>query len=90
MASFSYRKIVSQIIAPLDSKSVEHIQCIFGWISFAKRPLRVCELLSAVSYSYGDPDIVLPAPGYILDVCGSLVEEHGDGTLSFIHVSVKE
>lgn len=85
-----YRKIVSQIVAPLDSDSVDHIKCIFGWIAFAKRPLRVSELLSAVAFSDGDPDIDLPAPSYILDICGSLIEERSDGTISFIHVSVKE
>jgi hypothetical protein len=90
LAGTSYRKIVSQIVAPLDLNSVDHIRCIFGWISFAKRPLRISELLSAVAFSDGDPDIDLPAPNYILDICGSLIEERSDGTISFIHVSVKE
>lgn len=81
---------MSQIVAPLDLNSVDHIKCIFGWISFSRRALRTAELLSAVAFSDGDPDISLPAPNYILDICGSLVEQRSDGTVSFIHVSVKE
>lgn len=48
------------------------------------------EVLSAMAFSLGDTAIELPAPQYILDVCGSLVEERSDRTLAFIHASVKE
>lgn len=86
----SYRKALAQILAPLDIKSVEHVKCILGWLSFTKRPLKKHELLSAVSFSSGNPDVERPAPEYILSVCGSLLEERNDATITFIHVSVQE
>lgn len=74
----------------MDSNSVHHIKCVLGWLAFSRRPLKKHELLSAVSFSSGNPEIDRPAPEYILRVCGSLVEERSDATFSFIHVSVKE
>ncbi|KAK3293870.1 uncharacterized protein B0H64DRAFT_398860 [Chaetomium fimeti] len=85
-----YRRILTQILAPLDHRSVERIKCIFGWVAFSKRPLKKLEFLSAVSFSPGDPSITHLAPQYILDICEPLVEERRDGTLAFIHVSVKD
>ncbi|KAK2611705.1 hypothetical protein N8I77_005030 [Diaporthe amygdali] len=89
LSSF-YFKLLSQILIPLDQNSKSYISCIFGWVAFARRPLRRSELLSAVGFSSGDPNIELPAPQYILDVCRSLIEERSDTTLAFIHVSVKD
>ncbi|KAJ0120655.1 NACHT domain-containing protein [Diaporthe amygdali] len=89
LSSF-YFKLLSQILAPLDQNSKSHIRCIFGWVAFARRPLRRSELLSAVGFSSGNPETELPAPQYILDVCRSLIEERSDTTLIFIHVSVKD
>jgi hypothetical protein len=66
------------------------MKCILGWIAFAKRPLRKLEFLSAISFSSGNPEVVHLVPRYILDICGPLIEERRDATLTFIHVSVKE
>ncbi|KAI9768489.1 MAG: hypothetical protein M1840_004899 [Geoglossum simile] len=85
-----YHKILTQILARLDSRSVDRIKMIFSWIAFARRPLKRFELLSAISFSLGDPSVERPAPPYILDICSPLVGERGDTTLVFIHVSVKE
>ena len=86
----SYLKILTQILARLDSRSEERIKTILSWIAFARRPLKKFELLSAVSFSMGDPNVERPAPQYILDICSPLVGERQDTTLVFIHVSVKE
>ncbi|KAH9885562.1 hypothetical protein F4778DRAFT_774332 [Xylariomycetidae sp. FL2044] len=85
-----YHKILSQILARLDERSVDRIRCVFGWIAYAKRPLKRLELLSAVSFSTGDPHINHIAPQYILDICGSLIDQRGNTTVNFIHVSVKD
>ncbi|OTA94840.1 hypothetical protein M434DRAFT_394351 [Hypoxylon sp. CO27-5] len=85
-----YGKILTQILVRLDPQSVTRVKSIFCWIAFAKRPLKKIEFLSAISFSAGEPDIAHLAPTYILDICGSLVEERRDNTLAFIHVSVKE
>lgn len=86
----SYHKILTQILVQLDSRSVDRIRCILGWVAFAKRPLHKLEFLSAITFSSGDPDVDRLAPQYIVDICGTLVEERMDSTLAFIHISVKE
>lgn len=86
----SYQKILTQILFPLDSRSVDRIRCVLGWVAFAERPLRKFELLSAITFSSGNPEIGRLPPQYILDICGTLVEERQDSTLAFIHISVKE
>ncbi|RGP69068.1 nacht domain-containing [Fusarium longipes] len=85
-----YQRILSQILSRLDPRSVDRIRCVLGWIAFAKRPLKKTELLSAVTFSSGDIQVSRLAPQYILDICGTLVEENRDTTLTFIHSSVKE
>ncbi|KAI1388865.1 uncharacterized protein F4822DRAFT_429482 [Hypoxylon trugodes] len=85
-----YRKILTQVLVQLDQRSVERIRCIFGWIGFTRRPLKKMELLSALTFSRGDPNVTNLVPKYVLDICGTLVEERPDTTLAFIHISVKE
>jgi len=85
-----YQKILTQMIQGLDSRSVDRVKTILSWVSFAKRPLKKLELLSAVSFGQGNPNIDRLVPPYILDICGPLMEERRDATLAFIHVSVKE
>ncbi|KAI0883700.1 uncharacterized protein GGS22DRAFT_194950 [Annulohypoxylon maeteangense] len=85
-----YRKILTQILVRLDTQSADRVKSIFSWIAFARRPLKRMEFLSALSFSAGDPDIAHLAPTYILNICGTLIEERRDNTLAFIHVSVKE
>ncbi|KAM0420431.1 hypothetical protein ACHAPT_011852 [Fusarium lateritium] len=85
-----YHKTLAQIVVRLDSRSVDRIRCILGWVAFAKRPLQKLEFLSAITFSPGDPGVDRLAPQYILDICGTLIEERRDSTLAFIHISVKE
>jgi hypothetical protein len=87
---YSYRRIWTQIFNNQDARSVCRIKSILGWIAFAKRPLKKLELLSALSFSVGNPSITRLVPQYILDICSPLVEERRDSTMFFIHVSVKE
>ncbi|KAJ4322698.1 hypothetical protein N0V84_004723 [Fusarium piperis] len=85
-----YHKILTQILIQLDPRSVDRIICILAWVAFAKRPLQKLEFLSAITFSLGDPGVDRLAPQYILDICGTLVEERVDSTLAFIHISVRE
>ena len=62
---------------------------MFGWIAFAKRPLKNVELASALTFGLGNPESSL-VPIHALDSCGALVEETPDSTFTFIHISVKE
>ncbi|KAI8947470.1 hypothetical protein F4801DRAFT_582374 [Xylaria longipes] len=85
-----YRQIFSQILAHLNPQSVNHIKTMFGWIAFARRPLKKVEFLSAMTFSDGDYSVTTVAPEFILGACNTLVEERSDTTLSFIHNSVQE
>ncbi|KAM0267836.1 hypothetical protein ACHAPA_005433 [Fusarium lateritium] len=85
-----YQRILTQILIQLDARSVDRIKCVFGWIAFAKRPLRKLELLSAITFSAGDPSVSRLAPQFLLEICGTLIEERHDATFAFIHNSVKE
>ncbi|KIL88700.1 hypothetical protein FAVG1_07948 [Fusarium avenaceum] len=85
-----YQRILTQILIQLDKRSVDRIECVFGWIAFAKRPLRKFELLSAIAFSAGDTTVSRLAPQFLLEICGTLIEERKDATFAFIHNSVKE
>lgn len=86
----SYEKLLSPILSGLDTRSAHRLRAIFGWIAFAKRPLRKAELQSALIFQ---PEEVIgdrPVPAQILERCKPLIEERRDSTLAFIHISVKE
>ncbi|KAI0470247.1 hypothetical protein F4859DRAFT_486121 [Xylaria cf. heliscus] len=85
-----YSQILSQILAHLNPQSVKHVETMFRWVAFARRPLTRVEFLSAMAFSEGDFTITNSAPRFILEACNPLVEERSDGTLSFIHTSVQE
>lgn len=86
----SYERILVNIIASFDSRSIGRLARILGWISFAKRPLSQAELRSAITFSGGDPNIEEAVPLYIFDICAPLIDQRRDSTPSFIHVSVRE
>ncbi|KAI0163700.1 hypothetical protein BJ166DRAFT_526974 [Pestalotiopsis sp. NC0098] len=85
-----YREILARIIAPLDVESVERVRSLFGWLAFAKRPLKRLELLSAITFGCSDHLVSHLVPEFILVVCGALVDERPDATLAFIHSTVNE
>ncbi|KAI1173581.1 hypothetical protein F4777DRAFT_557344 [Nemania sp. FL0916] len=85
-----YRRLLTQMIAKFDDRSVDRLRIIFGWIAFGKRPLRRAEFRSALSYCAGNTSTRDLAPSYLFDMCAPLVEEHADSSLRFIHVSVRE
>ncbi|KAI3324875.1 NACHT domain protein [Xylariaceae sp. AK1471] len=85
-----YERVLVQMIAKFDGRSVDRLRTIFGWITFAQRPLRRAEFRSALSYSTGNSLIQNLAPSHLFDMCAPLVEEHRDSSLCFIHASVKD
>lgn len=52
-----YQTIMAQMIKGLDARSVNRVKMILGWVSFAKRPLKKLELLSAVTFGQGNPEV---------------------------------
>ncbi|KAI0182868.1 hypothetical protein EV127DRAFT_457871 [Xylaria flabelliformis] len=86
---FSYRQLLSQILAHLNTQSVEHVKTMFRWIAFARRPLTRVEFLSAMAFSDGNYAITKSAPKFILEASSSLsiteeqaVEEQGIATVA--------
>ncbi|KAJ2988131.1 hypothetical protein NUW58_g4137 [Xylaria curta] len=63
-----YEKILTQVLIQLDSRSVERLKSIFGWIAFSKRPLKRMEFLSALTFASGDSTNKKLTPSYVLDV----------------------
>ncbi|EQB57126.1 hypothetical protein CGLO_02763 [Colletotrichum gloeosporioides Cg-14] len=84
-----YEKLLAQMLGKLDDRSINHVRCVLGWVAFQKRPLKRLEFLSAVSFSQGNPEIKNLAPGYIFDICGPLIDQRPDTTITFVHSSVK-
>ncbi|KAM7211075.1 hypothetical protein V8F06_013542 [Rhypophila decipiens] len=87
-----YGRILTQLLANFDNRSVTRLQSILGWIAFAKRPLRRAELRFALAFTCEESEVHVQglAPNYIFDFCAPLVEEHPDSTFAFVHISVKE
>ncbi|KAM7204012.1 putative NACHT domain containing protein [Rhypophila sp. PSN 637] len=87
-----YGRILTQLLANFDNRSVTRLQSILGWIAFAKRPLRRAELRSALAFACDKSEVHVQglAPNYIFDLCTPLIEERPDSTFAFVHMSVKE
>ncbi|KAH8688529.1 hypothetical protein BGZ61DRAFT_494602 [Ilyonectria robusta] len=81
-----YQKILTQIPVPLDSRSVDRIRCVLGWVAFAERPLQKFELLSAITFSSGNPEIGRLTPQYILDI---LLHDHGVAAITCLLSGLK-
>ncbi|PTB69764.1 hypothetical protein BBK36DRAFT_1188402 [Trichoderma citrinoviride] len=62
-----YGRILSQIMTNFDERSEQRISSVLSWISFAKRPLRCPELLSALAFDAGHEQVNELVPAYILD-----------------------
>lgn len=81
---------MTQILTQLDQRSISWIRSLWGWIACVKRPLAKHELLSALSFQCEAPYFDGLAPGYILQICSSLIEQRSNNTFCFIHVSLQE
>ncbi|KAI0421831.1 hypothetical protein F5X98DRAFT_389104 [Xylaria grammica] len=71
-----YERVLTQMIAKFDARSVDRLRTIFGWIAFGQRPLRRAEFRSALSYCAGITPVQTLAPSHLFDMCAPLVEEH--------------
>ncbi|KAK4207796.1 hypothetical protein QBC37DRAFT_326752 [Rhypophila decipiens] len=87
-----YGRILTQLLANFDNRSVTRLQSILRWIAFAKRSLRRAELRSALAFACEESEVHVQglAPNYIFDLCAPLIEERPDSTFAFVHISVKE
>ncbi|KAK4075423.1 transcriptional regulator family: Fungal Specific TF [Trichoderma aggressivum f. europaeum] len=85
-----YGRMLSQIMANFDERSAQRISAVLSWIAFAKRPLRLAELLSALAFDTNQEQVDELVPAYILDRCEPLIQKQADSSYSFVHVSVRD
>ncbi|TRX91448.1 hypothetical protein FHL15_007672 [Xylaria flabelliformis] len=85
-----YERVLTQTITRFDTRSIDRLRTIFGWIAFGRRPLRRAEFRSALSYCAGVTSVEELPPSHLFDMCSPLVEERPDSGFWFIHVSVRE
>ncbi|KAK4076202.1 transcriptional regulator family: Fungal Specific TF [Trichoderma harzianum] len=85
-----YGRMLSQIMANFDERSAQRISAVLSWIAFAKRPLRLAELLSALTFDTKQEQVDELVPAYILDRCEPLIQKQADSSYSFVHVSVRD
>ncbi|EHK45148.1 hypothetical protein TRIATDRAFT_198926 [Trichoderma atroviride IMI 206040] len=90
-----FGRLLSQILAGLDERSVRRLGSVLNWIAFAKRPLRSPELLSALAFDAGDEQVIEPVPAYILDIsalsitASESLKRHGLATVRCLLASQK-
>ncbi|KAM6486972.1 hypothetical protein HDV62DRAFT_402187 [Trichoderma sp. SZMC 28011] len=77
-------------MANFDERSSQRISAVLSWIAFAKRPLRLAELLSALAFDSIQEQVDDLVPAYILDRCEPLIQKQTDSSYSFVHVSVRD
>ena len=88
-----YNRILQRIhlLGPPQWRKAMHV---FEWISFAAcdRPLRVHELQDGVAFSLGASEIneETKMSPELLSLCKPLIEEDIDGSVTFVHLSVRE
>ncbi|KAK2802065.1 hypothetical protein FQN51_004975 [Onygenales sp. PD_10] len=87
-----YERIVSFISHQYDPCDQEKAIRIFRWLSLAERPLRKHELLDAASLHTANTCLNEETRVWenVIDLCKPLVEEMPNGTIVFIHFTVKE
>ncbi|KAK1973093.1 hypothetical protein LY78DRAFT_675635 [Colletotrichum sublineola] len=85
-----YKRILHKITHDLQPQSIRRIATSLAWIAFSYRPLRLCELQSALASSSGKQEVSGVPPKRVIEPLKLLVEEKPDSTLTFIHFSVAE
>ncbi|KAK5987283.1 Vegetative incompatibility HET-E-1-like protein [Cladobotryum mycophilum] len=85
-----YGQILMQLTANCNEQSILRMGSLLGWIAFAKRPLRMAELRSALAFSTSDTDIKELVPSFWFEKCAPIIEKRSDSTFAFIHVSVRD
>jgi hypothetical protein len=87
-----YARIFDRLCGVEGPQKYGGVPRIVSWICFAQRPLHKHELLHAISIgsvgsNFGHQSVPVVQ---ILDHCKPLIEIRYDGTVVFVHLSVKE
>jgi hypothetical protein len=87
-----YNRIITRLKDESDSHNFDTILRMLRWISFTKRPLKKCELLSGMALTPETPtlDENTVLADRAIELCKPLIEELSDGSIRLVHFSVKE
>jgi hypothetical protein len=87
-----YQQILDRICNVGNLQKWGGVPRILGLICFAQRPLHKQEVLHALAIPSIDsvPQSLNVPVAEILDHCKPLIEERSDGTLSVVHITLKE
>ncbi|KAJ3579076.1 hypothetical protein NPX13_g1491 [Xylaria arbuscula] len=88
----AYSRIMERIAADAQGGAMEDVLRLLGWLVCAKRPLKWHEIQAMNSTMLEEQCISLERYSFIKspkDLCASLVETQEDGTVEFVHLTVK-
>ena len=89
-----YSKIIEVISKRLQPERRTAFR-VFQWLVVTYRPLQLTELRAALAVRLQKPtsiemDYIVDFAHSLVTICGALVELHEDGSVQFIHLSVKQ
>ncbi|KAI0098179.1 putative zinc finger protein [Nemania sp. FL0031] len=88
----AYHRIMERIAADAPEGTMEDVLRLLSWLVCAKRPLKWHEIQGMKSTNLDEQCVALERHGFIKspkDLCASLVGTREDGTLEFVHLTVK-
>ncbi len=89
-----YSRVLEEIRRRIPERQLFKVTRIFQWLAVAQRPLILEALRAGLAVQQDRPatsfDFIQNFESVLPQLCGSLVEIRGDGTVDFIHVSVLE
>ena len=76
----------------MDAQDCGSASRILGWMALSKRPLKRIELLDGISLHRGNNQLNENTRllGPVIDLCKPFVEDGSNGTIVFIHFTVRE
>lgn len=84
---------MKRILSHASSENIRrYCLMLFGWLVCAKRPLKWHEIQGAKAIDLESQTVDLEKKRFLVDakwLCGSLVEDHRDGTLRFVHITAR-
>ncbi|KAI1175182.1 putative zinc finger protein [Nemania sp. FL0916] len=88
----AYRRIMVRINLESPENSRGDIMRLLGWIVCAKRPLKWHEIQAMNSIDLDERRVDIERRSFFRspsELCGSLIEEHSDGTVDLVHATAK-
>lgn len=90
LTSSSYKRILARVL-DVNHRASQDARRLLTWLVCAFRPLKWHEIQCAVSIDpeAGKVDLVRRFVVEPKQICGSLIEQHSDGSLQLVHTTAK-